>query len=297
MIATHVVRTLGVSAASGLVLRDGSFHIVADDENTMFVFKVDDALKRIALLPGELPAEHASRKARKPDFEILVDLRNHGLLAMGSGSRPTRERAVQVDGHERTRVIDTSLLCAHLRETFPELNLEGGVLLADDLVLLQRGNRNDRRNALIFIAKDNLQRALVSLKFVVTRTPPSSIWTSADKTTSRGPAPTLPCSTMATCWPAPCSKTPATRMKTALVLARRLCAWLPTVRCAGTVGSTPRRKWRVSPWTARPYGWSATPTIVRCSHNCCALACPDGALERRVKVGYRPRVQLIDATH
>ena len=171
MIATHVVRTLGVSAASGLVLRDGSFHIVADDENTMFVFKVDDALKRIALLPGELPAEHASRKARKPDFEILVDLRNHGLLAMGSGSRPTRERAVQVAGHERTGVIDTSWLCAQLRETFPELNLEGGVLLADDLVLLQRGNRNDRRNALIFIAKDNLQRALVSLKFVVTRTP------------------------------------------------------------------------------------------------------------------------------
>lgn len=171
MIATHFVRTLDVSAASGLVLRDGSFHIVADDENVMFVFKADDALRRVALLPGELPAERKSRKARKPDFEILVDLRNHGLLAMGSGSRLTRERAVQIDRHECTSVIDTSLLYACLRETFPELNLEGGVLLADDLVLLQRGNRSDRRNSLVFIAKSDLQRALVSLQFVVTRAP------------------------------------------------------------------------------------------------------------------------------
>ena len=171
MIATQLMRTLGVSAASGLVLRDGSFHIVADDENALFVFQADEALKRIVLLPGELPGEHTSRKARKPDFEILVDLHHHGLLAMGSGSRPTRERAVQVDGHERTRVIDTSLLCARLRDTFPELNLEGGVLLGDDLVLLQRGNRSDRRNALIFIARHDLQRALVSLQFAVTRAP------------------------------------------------------------------------------------------------------------------------------
>ena len=171
MIPTHFVRTFGVSAASGLVLRDGSFHVVADDENTMFVFKADGAAHRLALLPGELPAEHASRKACKPDLEILVDLRDQGLLAMGSGSRASRERAVQVDRHEQTSVIDTSLLCACLRETFPELNLEGGVLLDEDLVLAQRGNRSDRRNALIFIAKADLHRALESRKFVLTRAP------------------------------------------------------------------------------------------------------------------------------
>jgi len=171
MIATHVVRTLDVSAASGLVLRDGRFHVVADDENTMFVFEAGAAVRRIALLPGDLPTAHASRKARKPDFEILVDLGDHGLLAMGSGSRATRERAVQVDRHERTRIIDTSLLCACLRDTFPELNLEGGVLLADALVLLQRGNRSDQRNALVFIAKDDLLHALASRRFAVTHTP------------------------------------------------------------------------------------------------------------------------------
>jgi hypothetical protein len=171
VIATAVVRTLDVSAASGLVLRDGAFHVVADDENALHVFGADGASRRIVLLPGELPAKKKARKARKPDFEILVDLRDEGLLAIGSGSRPTRERAVLVDRGERTTVIDTAPLCACLRDTFPELNLEGGVLLDDELVLLQRGNRGDRRTALVFIARHDLQHALASRRFGVTRAP------------------------------------------------------------------------------------------------------------------------------
>lgn len=171
MITTRVVRTLDVSAASGLVLRDGSFHVVADDENALFVFGPTGATRRVALLQSELPAKHSERKAHKPDFEILVDLPNHGLLAMGSGSRATRERAVLVDRRERTTVIDTSLLCACLRETFAELNLEGGALVADEFVLVQRGNRSDRRTALIFIAMHDLQRALVSQQFAISRSP------------------------------------------------------------------------------------------------------------------------------
>ena len=171
MIETRVVRTLDVSAASGLVLREGSFHIVADDEHALFVFGPDDATRRIALLPGELPDKKSARKKHKPDFEILVDLPDHGLLAMGSGSRATRERAVLVDRRDRSTVIDTSALCASLRQTFAELNLEGAALVGGELVLLQRGNRSDRRSALIFIAVGDLQRALVSQQFAVTRAP------------------------------------------------------------------------------------------------------------------------------
>jgi hypothetical protein len=171
MIATRVVRTLDLSAASGLVVRGGGFHVVADDENVLAVFGVDGGTRRLALLPGELPAGHAERKARKADFEILVDLPGHGLLAMGSGSRPTRERAVLVDRGGRTTVIDTSALCARLRGTFPELNLEGGALLGDAFVLLQRGNRGDARTALAFVAGDDLRRALSSRRFAVTQAP------------------------------------------------------------------------------------------------------------------------------
>lgn len=171
MIATRVVRTLDVSAGSGLVLREGSFHVVADDENALYVFSADGATRRIALLPGDLPGKKSERKKHKADFEILVDLPDHGLLAMGSGSRATRERAVLVDRREGTMVIDTSSLCACLRETFPDLNLEGAALVGDEFVLLQRGNRSDRRSALVYLAMHDLQRALVSQRFVVTRAP------------------------------------------------------------------------------------------------------------------------------
>ncbi|MBK7294349.1 MAG: hypothetical protein IPI84_11380 [Holophagaceae bacterium] len=171
MIATRMVRTLDVSAASGLVVRDGCFHVVADDENTLFVFGPDGAMRHIPLLPGDLPAEHSMRKAHKPDFEVLVDLPNQGLLAMGSGSHATRERAVLVDRRERTTLIDMSPLCASLRGVFADLNLEGAAVVKDEFVLLQRGNRGDRRNALVSIAMEDLQDALVSQRFAVTRTP------------------------------------------------------------------------------------------------------------------------------
>lgn len=171
MIATRIMRTLAVSAASGLVLREGSFHVVADDENSLYLFGPDGAARRIALLPGELPDKKSERKRHKADFEILIDLPDHGLLAMGSGSRATRERAVLVDRRERTTVIDTSALCACLRDTFPELNLEGAALVGDEFALLQRGNRGDRRTALIFLAMHDLKHALDSQRFAVTRAP------------------------------------------------------------------------------------------------------------------------------
>ena len=171
MIATHLVRTLDVSAASGLVVRAESFHVVADDENALYVFGRDGDTRCIELLPGELPDKKSARKKQKADFEILVDLPDHGLLAMGSGSRATRERAVLVDRGDRTTVIDTSRLCGCLRETFADLNLEGAALVGDEFVLLQRGNRSDTRSALIFIAVSDLQQALVTQQFEVTRTP------------------------------------------------------------------------------------------------------------------------------
>ena len=171
MIETRIVRTLDVGAASGLVLRDGSFHVVADDENSLYIFGPDGSTRRIALLPGELPDKKSARKKQKADFEILVDLPDHGLLAMGSGSRRTRERAVLLDRDERTCVIDTSVLCACLRETFADLNLEGAALVGDEFVLLQRGNRSDQRTALIFIAMGDLQQALASQRFAITRPP------------------------------------------------------------------------------------------------------------------------------
>ena len=171
MITTRVIRSLAVSAASGLVLRDGIFRVVADDETALFVFGPQGETRRVTLLADLLPAGKAARKARKPDFEILVDLPGHGLLAMGSGSRPTRERAVLVDHRDGVAVIDTSALCASLRRILPDLNLEGAALSRDELVFLQRGNRGQGRNALVFVALPDLLRALSTGRFELSRAP------------------------------------------------------------------------------------------------------------------------------
>ena len=171
MIAIRCARALNVSAASGLVLREGAFHVVADDENCLYVFGAEGNDRRIALLPGRLPEDRRERKASKADLEILVDLGPLGLLAMGSGSRPTRECAVWVDHRQAITLIDTSALCGRLRESFPDLNLEGAALLGDELVLVQRGNRSDGRSALVFLAMDDLQAALAAQRFVVTHDP------------------------------------------------------------------------------------------------------------------------------
>ena len=170
-IPARVVRSLEVSAASGLVLRGGRFHVVADDEHALQVFGPDGAVQRVALLPDALPDAPAARKAGKADFEILLDLPGLGLLAMGSGSRPARERAVLLPDRGERRLIDTAPLCARLRGTFPDLNLEGAALLDDALVLLQRGNRRDPRNALVFVARQDLWRARESGRFEATGAP------------------------------------------------------------------------------------------------------------------------------
>jgi hypothetical protein len=142
-----------VSAASGLVCTHGRVYVVADDELHLGVF--DDLVspgRLWPLFPGGLPADGKERKRAKPDLEALLLLPPdaawpHGaLLALGSGSRPSRERAAllvldaagQMAGPARP--VDFAALYAPLRERFDDLNIEGAFCLGEDLVLLQRGN-------------------------------------------------------------------------------------------------------------------------------------------------------------
>ncbi|HLL17228.1 MAG TPA: hypothetical protein VK439_00455, partial [Rubrivivax sp.] len=73
--------------------------------------------------------------------------------ALGSGSRPTRERGfvVPLDAAgavgEPPRTIDLTPLYSTLRRQLGELNIEGAFFTAGGVTLLQRGNRSDRCNA------------------------------------------------------------------------------------------------------------------------------------------------------
>jgi len=174
MLTPRIVRELSVaaygsglaahlSAASGLVMVGKRAFVVADDELHLGVFDLasTEPGRLIPLFEGNLPASHEARKAGKPDCEALLRLpafgayRHGALMALGSGSKPSRERAAllpldaagAVGGVART--VDLAPLLATLRIPFPELNIEGAFLQGDALCLLQRGHARAAVNACI----------------------------------------------------------------------------------------------------------------------------------------------------
>ena len=152
-----------LSAASGLVCRHGRAYVIADDELHLTVFRDTTSPGQLhRVVPGELPAGRKARKKRKPDLETLLwwpqarDKANDGasLLALGSGSRASRERAVLMALDARgeptsaaPQPIDMAPIFTPLRERVASLNIEGAFVLGDELVLLNRGLADGRDNA------------------------------------------------------------------------------------------------------------------------------------------------------
>lgn len=149
------LRTLDVSAASGLVRRGDTFYVVADDELGLLAVPDRGEAFTIPLLPGVLPATPAERKAAKPDLEALCRWPGDGLLALGSGSTPARQRACllhPVDGdmsRGTVTILDLAPLYARLAGGFPALNLEGAAVRGDALLLFQRGNGPGNHGAIV----------------------------------------------------------------------------------------------------------------------------------------------------
>lgn len=182
MLEVHVIRELvleapsapgraaHLSAASGLVRRADFLYVVGDDENHLAVFDhMSGAPGRLVpLFEGELPIEHAARKAAKGDLEALTVLppfggHAHGaLLALGSGSTSARQRgaavALAADGALAGDpvVLDLAPLYEFLRGQVVELNIEGVAVRDGRLTLLQRGNSDAGDNLVIDLDLDDV---------------------------------------------------------------------------------------------------------------------------------------------
>jgi hypothetical protein len=155
-------RDAHLSAASGLVRGHDRLYVVADDELHLGNFPLagDAPGQLIRLFEGELPNKYKKRKSEKPDLETLALLPmfsgfKHGaLLALGSGSKPTRERGVLLGLddtgvlNKEVRLVDLNRFYGSLRLEIDVLNIEGAVVQRDCLLLLQRGNKGSA-NALI----------------------------------------------------------------------------------------------------------------------------------------------------
>jgi hypothetical protein len=150
-------------AASGLTASGGDLYVIADDELQLARFPAagDAPGTLLGLLPGKLPDEHDARKREKADFEILLRLPalprypSGALLALGSGSRPNRERGalLALDACGRAQgdavPINASPLFQRLGAMLGPPNLEGGWLHGSSLRLLQRGHQGAGRNVVI----------------------------------------------------------------------------------------------------------------------------------------------------
>jgi hypothetical protein len=160
----RLIAELDVSAASGIVRRGQQLYVIADDELDLAVYDLSGTrTDRIALLPGQLPQEHAARKAAKPDFEALVALPDDSLLVLGSGSTPARRRGLWLQltaAGVHGCVIDLAQLYVALLGQLPELNIEAGAVLGAHLYLGSRGNGTQLDNVLLQL---DLARALESL--------------------------------------------------------------------------------------------------------------------------------------
>ncbi|MES2949547.1 MAG: hypothetical protein V4858_13480 [Pseudomonadota bacterium] len=173
--AQHPHGRAHLSAASGLVRVRQRLYVVADDELHLGMFddmgaaQTGNALDAtvpavgslLRMLDGDLPTDKGKRKKAKPDFESLALLPPlpgcpaGALLALGSGSRPTRETgvliALDVQGvpNGRMATVGLAALYTPLRKRFADLNIEGALVVSGELLLLQRGNKGNALNACI----------------------------------------------------------------------------------------------------------------------------------------------------
>jgi hypothetical protein len=141
---------LEIGAASGLVVRDGVAHVIADDGLRLQRYRLDGA--RLSDVPVGPEPEPPIAKRHKPDFEALLELEDGRLVAWGSGSRPSRERALLFDPRcGGVEVLDLAPLYARLRAELGELNIEGAARLGAQWMLGQRGAGRRAESALALV--------------------------------------------------------------------------------------------------------------------------------------------------
>jgi hypothetical protein len=172
--AAGIVGQAHLSTASGLVKLGNRLFVLADDEHHLATFDLTTTApgRLVPIFDGELPLRHKARKAAKPDCEALLTLPAFGgyphgaLMAMGSGSRPSRQRgallALDDAGNiqKPARTVDLTPLFTPLHDHFADLNIEGAFVQGDTLSLLQRGNGGSAINARIDLSLRDLQRWL-----------------------------------------------------------------------------------------------------------------------------------------
>lgn len=148
-----------LAAGSGLIRTGNLLWIAADDLHHLIQVPMDGSYcgQGYRIFPGDLPEKKKERKKIKPDTEALIEISSEGekkLVAFPSGSKSNRTRGALVSLDHNNQLltsagVDFSPLIQILDPEIPDLNIEGGAVWNEKLVLLQRGNGKAGFNAVI----------------------------------------------------------------------------------------------------------------------------------------------------
>ncbi len=152
---------LDLSAASGLVHRNGFLYCVADDGLELLRTGLNGASPhRLAL--SDAPVRSHIPKKEKPDFEALMNIGDE-IVAIGSGSTALRCRAIAINPENLARkTIDLRPLYDALGKRIRELNIEGAVMRGNEVLLGQRGNGAKKENALVHLDRARFLQELAN---------------------------------------------------------------------------------------------------------------------------------------
>jgi hypothetical protein len=157
-----------IVSASGVAKRGDYVYVIGDEDFGIGVFRFSQpepgGLRQV------LSHEPGDSKADLEALTLLPPFEGHpygALLGLGSGSAPDRERGfawgLAPDGSlaDDPVEIDLSPVYGLLRETAPELNIEGAAAMGDRLWLLQRGNTDQGLN---LVAELSLPEVMESIQ-------------------------------------------------------------------------------------------------------------------------------------
>jgi hypothetical protein len=161
-----------IASASGIAKRGNFVYVIGDDLLEVGVFELaagePGAARRVFGAPTD-----AGGEPDKPDLEGLTSLPpvdgepNGGLLGIGSGSKPTRDRgfywSFAPDGSlaGEPRPIDLRPVYDVMRgELNGDINIEGAAVLGSRLWLFHRGNESDAPNTVAEFELGDLSRTL-----------------------------------------------------------------------------------------------------------------------------------------
>jgi len=152
------IKDSAIAAASSLLIFGEKLYLCCDDQYTLFELDSNNLWHKHHWADAPiLPTKSEERKKLKPDYEVLMNsyTNSSSLILFPSGSKDNRTLALEYDlALKSFRSIDLTNFFLELREREKLINIEGGILLNDHFLLLNRGI-GDHLSSLISVDAKN----------------------------------------------------------------------------------------------------------------------------------------------